>query len=493
MNLVSKIFVGFLLGLLLAIGFNFLFIGLDGRPLTDQALLLFFSTAAFGYISFSLLEHPLRVGELLRGTNQLSFRREAFFASIREHIPGILLASLFLAVYVFIGFRLNPPHIDTVDNFLDADNTSWMHRIADPNASSMEMRGPHPFAYFIFRPLGWLFNLFTQNFVVSAILINSLAGAMCVFVAWMYIKGKSQSRMYALLVAALLGLSTSQMFFSSVIETYIFSALALIVFYWLLETRAESSGTLIVNGLITFGITFTNFVQNFIAFAISRPRLKEIIRFAGWVISFGVLISMLHSVWYPSSKLFFLPADAKAEGEFAISILHDPSWKSIGRVILLARTILLYTVIAPRPFVFTTEVGSTFPTFNFFKVIPGIFSYSSYGGMGKIAVLFWVLLLLAAVVFFLRDLIRTRKVDVKLSLALCLLFNFILHLNYGYEPFLYSPDWAYALIFFVAISLIPISRNRLFQGALLLFLLVLALNQWTFFKFIFDAISPFLL
>ena len=74
---------------------------------------------------------------------------------------------------------------------------------------------------------------------------------------------------------------------------------------------------------------------------------------------------------------------------------------------------------------------------------------------------------------------------------LSLLFNFILHIDYGFEPFLYSPDWAYALIFFVGLSLAPLAGNRFFQGALLVFLILLAYNQVHFIQFILDTIAPF--
>jgi len=83
-------------------------------------------------------------------------------------------------------------------------------------------------------------------------------------------------------------------------------------------------------------------------------------------------------------------------------------------------------------------------------------------------------------------------VDLSLALGLCVLFNFALHLNYGYEPFLYSPDWAYALIFFVALSLGSLAKNRFFQSGLLVFLILLAYNQFQFFRFIFETIAPFI-
>jgi hypothetical protein len=162
----------------------------------------------------------------------------------------------------------------------------------------------------------------------------------------------------------------------------------------------------------------------------------------------------------------------------------------MGRVILLIRTVFLYAVVAPKPYVFTAEVGGTFPRFNFFKIAPETFSYSSYNGLGNLLILAWAILLFAAGLLFLIQVIRVRKVDVRWALLLCVLFNFLLHLYYGYEPFLYSPDWAYALVFFVGLSLARFSDNKAFLAALFLFIAGLAINQWQFFDFIFKTIAP---
>jgi hypothetical protein len=506
MNLPFRLFLSTLFALTIAFAYNFFFLHLFERPITDQILLIVFSTAALGFLIFSFLgdvaasvkpEIPLAAKKKFNGASILSF--------LRENIYGIALALIFFAVYTTIGLKINVSNRDTTDNYLDADNYSWAERISAPDGHNFEMRGPHPFAYFIFRPLGWLLNLFTRNYGLSAILLNTLVGASCVFMAWIFIKQQFQDPVYALLIASLLGLSTAHIFFGSVVETYIFSAAALIGFVLILQKRTNSMSAPVAMSVVTFGITITNFVQNFIGFSVSlfehrpgevpktfRVSLNKIFRFTALTLSFGIVISLIHAAWYPSSKLFFLLADAQAEEEFTFSIFQEPTWRAMGRAMLLVRTILLYAVIAPRPYVFGSEVGGTFPRFNFFKIAPETFSYSSYNGLGNVLVLAWVILVLAAILFFLWNIIRTRKVDLSLALGLCVLFNFALHLNYGYEPFLYSPDWAYALIFFVALSLGPLAKNRFFQSGLLVFLILLAYNQFQFFEFIFETIAPFI-
>jgi hypothetical protein len=497
MNSTLRLFLSALFALVVSFAFDFFFLNLVERSTTDQILLVAFSTVALGYLIFSSWEKILKSG----GLSLPKFEIGSIPSRLREHAPGIVLAILFFAAYTYFGLRLNFADSDTTDNFLDADNYPWMNRIADPNGYQIEMRGPHPFAFFLLRPFGLLFNLFTSSPWLSAVLLNTFVGALCVFMAWVFIKRQSQNSTYALLIASLLGLSTAHFFFGSVIESYIFSAAALIGFVLVLQ---KNNGTLfapVAMSVVTFGITLTNFAQNFIGFTVAQfPNLSrknfrdffvKVFQFTALTLSIGIVISIIHAAWYPSSRLFFQLTDVQIEQGFSRSVFQEPQWKITGRIILLIRTILLYTVIAPKPFVFGKEVGAWLPYFNFFKLTPQIYSFSAYDNLGSILVYAWAALLLLSGIFFLWNLIRNRKVDLSLAFAFSLLFNFLLHLGYGFEPFLYSPDWAYALIFFVGLSLAPLAKNRFFQGALLVFLILLAYNQVQLFKLILDTIAPF--
>ncbi|CAG0974288.1 hypothetical protein ANAEL_01353 [Anaerolineales bacterium] len=495
MNSTLRFFLSILLALVVSLAFNYFFLDLFERSSTDQILLMAFSAVALGYLIFSAW------GNIPFKLSLPRFDWGSISSLLREHAPGIVLAILFFAIYTWFGLQINFADSDTTDNFLEADNYPWMNRIAAPNGYQFEMRGPHPFAYFILRPFGLLLNSFTSSPWLSAILLNTFVGALCVFMAWVFIKRQSQNSTYALLIAALLGLSTSHFFFGAVIESYIFSAAALIGFVLTLQKSEGNLFAPVTMSVVTFGITLTNFAQNFIGFVVNqlsglsrktfRDFLVKIFQFAALVLSLGIVISVIHAAWYPSSRLFFQLSDAQIEGDFSLSVFQEPQWKITGRIILLIRTILLYTVIAPKPFVFGQEVGAWLPYFNFFKLTPQTYAYSSYNGLGNVLVFAWAILLFMSGVFFLWNLLRTRKIDLTLAFALSLLFNFFLHLSYGFETFLYSPDWAYALIFFVGLSLAPLAKNRLFQGALLVFLVLLAYNQVYFFQFILDTIAPF--
>lgn len=485
-----KRIIGFLL--IAAISFfvsyavNYSFLNLAARSPIDQKLALFFLSCALTYILFMLWVDGVKIG----GTwIPPRLTRDSW----RENFPGIALATLFLLVYLRFGMTLNNFGVGQVDNLFDADVGSWMRRISSPDVRDFEMRGPHPFTYFIFQPFGRFLNLFTQDPTFSAILFNALAGGACVFLMWLFVKGKFGSRTYAFLMASLLGLTSAHFFFGSVIETYIYSALALLLFFLLVGTGNASASALTLAGVLTFGITLTNFVQTLIGFVIARPRLREIIRFAGWALSISLLLTYLHAYIYPASKLFFLVPDVENESKFLSGINGQPDWYIVGRLMYLTRTILLYSVIAPKVFILTAEVGSTIPEFRFYRISPGIFHQTDYDGLGQILIIVWALALAVSGAVFLWKLIRERKAELPLAFALCILFNFAIHVNYGQELFLYSPDWTYALILFAAFGLAPFAKNRLFQIGMLVFLALLACNQWLFMKTVVDALREFML
>ncbi len=492
-------FVSLWVGMLFGLATGSLLSWQRSRSSFEQLLIAGVSTLAFGCLIFIFYSPPhIQLSKIKEHFQPQRLRSAAASAKnnlrqfLLEHWPGLLLSMIFFIVLTIMAFQLNRPELDTTDNLLDADNSTWMRRIAWAGGAQFEMRAPHPFAYFIFRPLGWAASLFFREPFLAALFLNTFAGALCVFLMWILIRQRLHDKTYALLAAALLGLSTSHLWFGSIIESYIFSAAALLAFFILSGTKKKSDPSLLIASLLSFGITLTNIVQIFIGYLFAYPKIKNILRFFIIVISFAVILTLIHSAWFPSAKIFFLPSEARSEEEFSISLFREPAWRAAGRIILVARSMLLYTVIAPVPFVYTEEVGGSFPRFNFFHIAPGEYAFSSYAGLGNVLVFYWAALLLSTGILFARRIIRARRLDMTAAFALCLLFNFVLHLQYGYEPFLYSPDWAYALVAFTVLSFGEYAEKRWLHALLLGFTILLAINQWQFFKFVFDTISPYL-
>lgn len=414
------------------------------------------------------------------------------FIFARKNMLGLLLAGMFTLGYTALSFTFNRPGLDQTENFLAIDNFAWMGRLAEPNGTNIEMRAVHPFAFFIFRPIVWLLSmLFNGDRYAATLLLVPLTGGLCVLLAYRFIKRWSGSETYALLSASLLGASAAHVVFSSFVESYIFSAAALLLFFLLLLDEKTHFLALVAVGTLTFGITITNFIQTFIGYVVARPKFKSIFMFGLLASALSITLTVLHAAIFPSALMFFDPAGAGVESDYAIPLIGAPAWKVIGRALLLVRNIFLYSIVVPQPFILTTEVGGVFPRFNFFKITPGSYSYSSFDVLGKLLVVAWLLLLLAAGLAFVWKLVRTRKFDLTAAFPLVILFNFALHMTYGYEPFLYAADWTYALVLFVTASLSDLGKQRWFQVILLVFIALLMVNQWNFIHTMLEAISLF--
>jgi len=414
------------------------------------------------------------------------------FIFARKNLLGLLLAGMFTLGYAALSFTFNHPGLDQTENFLAIDNFAWMGRLADANGTSIEMRAVHPFAFFILRPIVWILSLlFNGDRYAATLLLVPLTGGLCVLLAYRFIKRWSGSEAYALLSASLLGASAAHVVFGSFVESYIFSAAVLLLFFLLLFDEKTHFLALVVIGVLTFGTTITNFIQTFLGYAVARPKFKSIFMYGLLASALSITLTVLHAATFPSALIFFDPAGAGVESDYAIPLIGAPAWKVIGRAMLLVRNIFLYSIVAPQPYILTTEVGGTFPRFNFFRITPGSYSYSSFDGLGKILVATWLILLLAAAVAFVWKLIRARKFDLTAAFPLVILFNFTLHMTYGYEPFLYAADWTYALVLFVTASLSDLGKQRWFQILLLIFIALLTVNQWNFIHTLLAAISPF--
>ncbi|NTW12343.1 MAG: hypothetical protein HGA30_03420, partial [Anaerolineales bacterium] len=165
---------------------------------------------------------------------------------------------------------------------------------------------------------------------------------------------------------------------------------------------------------------------------------------------------------------------------------------AVSRANVIFRNITLFSVVGPRPLVFLEELGCTFPCFNTIRYYRGTYQYASYIGFGSLLARTWFLLLVAAGGLFAWKLLKSpRDASLQAALALNLLFNFALHMNYGDDPLLYSPNWTYALILFFGISFEKLADKKWFQAALLVFLAALMANNLEFFRKVLEAVLPF--
>ena len=409
-----------------------------------------------------------------------TFKSTKLYTFLNDNMAGILLALAFFAIYLVLATVLNHPRLDVDDIFFDADGLNWRLRLTTDNWQDFYWRSVHPFVLLLLKPpVDLIAMLLKGNKLFGAYVLVALGGAACVFLAWKFIKQVTGNSVYAALIASILGFSTSQLVFGSLIESYIFLAASLLLFFlFLLEEKPFSM--LVLASLPVIGITHSNFAQNTLAFFTMKPDLKALFRYVAVVLVLLVQLSLVSNLFFPDAQpFFFVPSALLAEEKniFPLNTL---------RVEALARAFLFNNVVAPTPILYTGDIP--FTQYRFFK--PEINKLSAYDTpLQTFTSWFWLGLMgLGAVVFTLK--FRGYKTN-SLSLALlgCIFLNVMLHLRYGKELFLYSQNWTYAVILLLGLALQGFSKHRWLQIALLLFVFFLMFNNGWLFDTLFYRLS----
>jgi hypothetical protein len=302
--------------------------------------------------------------------------------------------------------------------------------------------------------------------LAAAFVLTAFAGALCIFLAWYFVKRMVGNPLYALLIASLLGASAAHLVFGSLIETYIFLAAVTLAFLVLL-LKDQPLFVLIITGTLSFGITITNFIQTAIAFIFVRRTFIQWVIYGLIVGALVIPLTLLNNFIYPDSQpYFFVPSSFTAEADNTFV----PSMER-GRAVL--RVMFLHSVVAPDPLILDEEI----PFLKVWIFKADSLLVSKYAtAFGKSAALFWLGLMLLGGFLFLKNL---KKRDNRFSFAFIfiLLFNFILHLQYGKDIFLYSTNWTYAVILFPALAWEELADKRWFQIILLVFIALLLANN----------------
>jgi hypothetical protein len=435
------------------------------------------------FLAASLLSLPWQAWALdkLKSKQFFQFKETRFYSFVNENLAGILLALAFFSLYLLTASMLNHPRFDVDDVFFDADVFNWRLRFTTDNWGDYYWRSVHPFVLLLLKPPIDLAAMFLKgDKLFGAYIIVALGGAASVFLAWRLVLKITEEPPYALLIASLLGLSASHLIFGSLIETYIFLAASLLLFYvFLAEDRPFPF--LVMASLGTIGITHSNFAQNVIAFFTVKPNIKLIIRYIATVLVFLVLLTLLNNLLYPESQpFFFIPSTLQAEGQnlFPLNTL---------RIQALTRAFLFHNVVAPTPILYTGDIP--FVQFRFFK--PEINSLSKYETpLQNFTARLWMGLLVLAVLTYFINFKKNNHKPISLALLACILMNVGLHLRYGKELFLYSPNWTYALILLAGLGWQGIARHKWFQAVLLLFLIFLVINNGLLLRGIIEILAP---
>ena len=413
----------------------------------------------------------------------LFFTQNKIIAFVRENLSGLFLSASFFELYLLIGSVLNHPRFDVDDIFFDSDGFIWRFRLTTDQWQDFYWRSVHPLGLLILKPSVNLLSIFLHGDLhFAAIILAALAGATCIFLAWMFMKEVFQNTVPALIMAFLLGVSTSHLIFGSLIETYVFLAVATLFFFVLMQRGNHSMPLLISVGVVTMGITLTNFAQTVIALFGTKPNLKFIFKYGFIVVVLVISLTLVSNLFYPNaSPYFFVPSSFIAEEQNVRAF-------SLNRAHALTRAFLFNNIVAPEPLLSNKDIP--FTQFRFYRAED--YKISSYSDPLQSATgWIWFGFLAVAGIFFIKD-FKSQNLKLTLSLLGCVLFNLLLHLRYGKELFLYSPNWTYAIVLLLGISWRKLLGHKWFQILLTAFLALLILNNSTLLYTIMEISAPYI-
>jgi hypothetical protein len=191
-----------------------------------------------------------------------------------------------------------------------------------------------------------------------------------------------------------------------------------------------------------------------------------------------------------SITFFFNPKDIAFEFNFVQVAGEEPESSFVEKFQVTTRTMALYGVVSPKPIEAISE-KPPFPTIDLKTFDIRTHTLASYKGIANIPLVLWLILLVGSFITFIKNIRTSKHLPLMLGLLGALGFNFIMHLFYGTELFLYTPYWMYALILFIALSLSEFAEKTWFQIVLGLIVLIIAINNFTFIFSILKAIAPF--
>lgn len=421
-----------------------------------------------------------------------AFKQTKLFAFIKSNLPGIYAGSLFFLINLIIARALNHPTYSINSVIFEADAGPWMSILGYPEGHDVN-RAVHPLVLLTLRPMTSLVRLFlADKWYLAPMIVVAAMNGLSVLMGWLFVKRATQKDSYAFLFALMLGSTAAHLLFGSLTETYVFGMTSLILFVVLVQTDEKRFSVLVPAGLLVFGVTVTNIAQSIIILFFKKTfSFWRLIYYGVIVLTISIALTALVSVLYPGNQtFFFVPADLAFEGRFSKPIYEGPAERIVERVGVVGRTVFLYGVVAPSPMESVarknTDPLTEYETFNYRS-----HNKAWYNGPAFVPLGLWLILLASAFFHFLKNVRTSIHTPLMLGLLASVAFNFLLHMNYGTELFLYSTFWTYLLIFFTALALAEFAGRRWFEIVLAVFVLMLMINNGWFILVILRGLNPY--
>jgi hypothetical protein len=418
-------------------------------------------------------------------------RQTKIFKLIRENLPGVYAGGMFFLIHLILARAINHDALNINTVLFESDAGPWMSILGSPDQFAIS-RSVHPLVLITLRPLVRLVTLFmADQWNFAPMLMVAAVSGLCVFMAWMFVKRATQQSTYSFIFAIMLGSTAAYLFFGSITDTYIFGVASLLFFLLLVQAGENRFSVLVPAGLLVFGITVTNIAQSVIQLFFNKFGFRRLVKYCLMLIAATVTLTVLTSTLYPNKQtFFFVPGDLAFESNFVKPVYDSPSERLTERFEMVSRTIFLYSVTAPRALEIVANKPPR-PTIDLKTFDARTHLFASYKGLTNIPLVLWLILFAGSFLLFIKNLRSSPHLPLMLGLLGSLAFNFLLHMFYGTELFLYASFWTYALIPFVALAYAELAGRQWFETILAVFLIILMINNFWFIFNILRALAPF--
>jgi hypothetical protein len=345
---------------------------------------------------------------------------------------------------------------------LNADHERVISDLTDINAYHGRT-DVHPLFVLILNPVGALITKGLGSRLAAAVLMNSVAGALCVVMTKAFLRRAGLSEIVAVLFAAILGLSATHIFFGSTPETWIFAAAGVILLFNLAVFTPGSTARFLPAAVFAFGTVTSNLVTAAVAYAVGmykkigfKALLAKTAVFSVSVAACAAALSVVQKLLYPRSTIFFLPEVYRLEFSSYSPIVRYFNDLSatylLARLVKLAGVFLLYNLVAPATVVRWYSAGEfCLPLKPFVDVdLPRL------KPLGFIAAAFWFGLVIWAAYSFIKN--KEIRTPILFGLLLTLAFSVAFYFFYGTTTYVYAISTAFPLLAAVALALRPYDR-----------------------------------
>ena len=386
---------------------------------------------------------------------------------------SLVLGSAFFLLYLGWGlaFHIRAPRVfQYTDQVFDADIPTRimdLARFGGPHRTRL-----HPLFVLLLNPIGQAVRAgirgagLDHSGRLTALLMCALAGALGVVFFRVLLDRLGLEPPLTWLGSILFGLSSSQLFFSCMPESFAFSGLSLVILFALAAGPCRRPGVLFLAGIGSFSMAATNLAAAVLARASSlnwarpRPSLRRLVIFGLGIVLVTALLS-LAQVWiYPGSSPFFMPTTLHRDDLLSfvwpacLSELTAREAEVIGHFFFA-------NLVAPKLEV--NEPGGLRTEVDF-----GPITLDSLRAGGLAHGLLWASLLGAGLVFGSKGGLPAGPV---LGLLVWVGLHAALHSFWGTSLFLYSCQWTFAVVALGIWSLNRLAAERPAWGRALVGLL----------------------